>query len=234
MYLFEMQDEHDDDKIFSFIRCLFLKRIDQANVVDRLITIVEIHFSSFCYFHLLQNDEAIDDVAFDVIVFDCRNWNFVCVIIDVWFRDQDDIEIAQFVVRWIYNVVENLLFLNNEIYDVDFKSNFKNVALIVKIFESNRSRLIRFKYNLNSRNVLIYACSFSKTSMKQKFIIFVTSENCVDKNYCVDVWIFVFIKYIRKNFTARAININDAIKRKYAMIIDFDLNRLRWNRVYKM
>jgi len=68
-----MHDEHDHDKIFSFKRCLFLKDIEEANVVDCLIAIVETHFSSRCYLHLLQDDEVINDVAIDVTAFDCRD-----------------------------------------------------------------------------------------------------------------------------------------------------------------
>lgn len=123
MYIFKMHDEHDHAKIFSFKRCLFLKDIEEANVVDCLIAIVETHFSSRCYLHLLQDDEVINDVAIDVTAFDCRDWDFACVIIDVWARDQDDVEVAWSVVQWIYNVVENLLSLSSEAYDVDLKLN---------------------------------------------------------------------------------------------------------------
>jgi len=73
MYMFEMHDEHDRDKIFSFKRCSFLKDIEEANVVDRLIVIVETCLSSLCYLHLLQDDEAINDVAINVTAFDCRD-----------------------------------------------------------------------------------------------------------------------------------------------------------------
>lgn len=99
MYVFGMHGEHDDDKIFSFKRCLFLKGIEEANVVDRLIAAVETRLSPLCYLHLLQGGEAIDDVAIDVTAFNCQDWNFVCVIIDVWTRDRDDIEVARSAMR---------------------------------------------------------------------------------------------------------------------------------------
>lgn len=42
MCVFEMHGEHDGGKIFSFKRCLFLQRIEEANIVDCLMTIIEI------------------------------------------------------------------------------------------------------------------------------------------------------------------------------------------------
>ena len=181
MYVSEMHSGHGGGQTSSFKQCLFLRRIGETNVADRLVTAVKTP-SPLCYLHLLQGGEAVGDVAVDVTAFDCRDWGSVCVIIDVWFRNQDSAEAARSVVRWIYNVVGNLLFLNNGAYSADLEPNFRDVVLTIKIFESNRLRLIRFKHSSDPRNVLIYAYPFSKTSMKQKFIIFITGENCAEKN----------------------------------------------------
>jgi hypothetical protein len=53
MYVSGMHGGHGDGKIFSFKRCLFLKRIGETNVADRLVTAVKTRLSPLCYLHLL-------------------------------------------------------------------------------------------------------------------------------------------------------------------------------------
>jgi hypothetical protein len=53
MYVSGMHGGHGGGKTSSFKRCLFLKRIGEANVADRLVAAVETRFSLFCYLHLL-------------------------------------------------------------------------------------------------------------------------------------------------------------------------------------
>lgn len=192
MYMSGMHGEHDDGKTSSFKRCLFLKGVEEANVADRLMTIVESRSSPLCYLHLLQGGGAVGDVAVDATAFDCRDWDFVCVITEIWLRDQDDIEIAQSIVRWVYNVAGDLLSLSSSgIYGVDLEPNLRDAAMTIKAFEPNRPRLARLKHSLDSHNVLTYACPLSlplsKASMKPKLLILVTGESCAGKDYCAEV-----------------------------------------------
>ena len=53
MYVSEMHGGHAGGKTSSFKRCLFFKRIREANVADRLMAAVETHPSPLCYLHLL-------------------------------------------------------------------------------------------------------------------------------------------------------------------------------------
>ena len=233
MYVSGMHAGHGDGKTSSFKRCLFLKRIGEANVVDRLVAAIDTRPSLFCYLHLLQGGGAVGDVAADATAFGCRDWDFACVITGVWPCYQDNTEAARSVVRWVYNVAGDLLSLSSGAYGADLGPDPRDAALAAKAFGSNRPRLARLKHSLDPRNVLPYACPLPKAPVEPKLIILVTGESCAGKDYCADVWVSVFIECTQKSLTARAVSISDAIKREYAAATGADLGRLLWNRAYK-
>lgn len=233
MYVSRMHGGHGGGKTSSFKRCLFLKRIGEANVADRLVAAVETRPSPLCYLHLLQGGGAVGDIAADATAFGCRDWDFACVITGVWPRDQDGTEAARSAVQWVYNVTGDLLSLCSGAYGADLGPDPRDAALAAKAFGPNRPRLARLKHSLDPGNVLAYACPLPKAPMEQKLIILVTGKSCAGKDYCADVWVSVFIRCTHKSLTARAVSISDAIKREYAAATGADLSRLLWDRAYK-
>ena len=233
MYVSGMHGGHGGGKTSSFKRCLFLKSIGEANVADRLVAAVETRPTPLCYLHLLQGGGAIGDVAAETTAFGCRDWDFACVITGVWPRDQDGSETAQSVVRWVYNVAEDLLSLSSGAYGADLGPDPRDAALAAKAFGPNRLRLARLKNSMDPHNMLAYACPLPKAPREQKLIILVTGKSCAGKDYCADVWFSVFTRCTHKSLTARIVSISDAIKREYAAATGADLSRLLWNRAYK-
>ncbi|MCJ1279629.1 hypothetical protein MMC21_007453 [Puttea exsequens] len=233
MYVSGMHGGHGGGKTSSFKRCLFLKRIGEENVADRLVAAIETPPSPLCYLHLLQGGGAVGDVAADDTAFGCRDWDFACVITGVWHRDQDGTKAAQSAVQWVYNVAEDLLSLSSGAYGADLGPDPRDAALAAKAFGPNRQRLARLKRSLDPGNVLAYACPLPKAPMGQKLIILVTGESCAGKDYCADVWVSVFNKCTHKSLRARAVSISDATKREYAAATDANLSRLLWDRAYK-
>ena len=233
MYVSGMHGGHGGGKTSSFKRCLFLKHIGEANVVDRLVAAVETRPSPLCYIHLLQGGGAVGDVAADATAFGCRDWDFACVITGVWPCDQDGTETAQSAMWWVYNVAGDLLSLSSGAYGADLGPDPRDAALAAKAFGPNRPRLARLKHSLDPRNVLAYACPLPKVPMEQKLIILVTGESCAGKDYCADVWVSVFIRCTQKSLMARAVSISDATKREYAAATGADLSRLLSDRGYK-
>jgi adenine phosphoribosyltransferase/phosphomevalonate kinase len=229
MYVSGMHGGHGSGKTSSFKRCLFLNRIGEKNIANRLVAAVESRPSPLCYLHLLQGGGAVGDVAGNATAFGCREWDFACVITGVWPRDQDGTEAAQSAVRWVYNVAGDLLSLSSGAYGADLGPDPRDAALASKAFGQNWLRLGRLKHSLDPRNVLAYACPLPKTTMEHKLVILVTGESCAGKDYCADVWVSMF----RKSLTARVVSISDAIKREYAMATGADLSRLLCDRAYK-
>ena len=233
MYMSGMHGGHGGGKTSSFKRCLFLTRIGEAKVADRLVAAIESRPSPLCYLHLLQGGGAVSDVAADATAFGCRDWDFACVITGVWPRDQDGSEAAQSAVRWVYNIAGDLLSLSSGAYGADLGPDPRDATLAAKAFGPNRLRLAHLKQSLDPRNVLAYACPLPKIPIEQRLIILVTGESCAGKDYCADVWVSAFIKYTHKSLTSRAVSISDAIKREYAAATGADLSRLLWDRAYK-
>ena len=233
MYMSGMHGGHGNGKTSSFKRCLFLNRIGEANTADRLVAAIRTRPSPLCYIHLLHGGGAVRDVAADATAFGCRDWDFACVITGVWPRDQDDTETARAAVRWVYNVVENMLSLSSGVYGADLGPDPRDAALAARAFGPNQSRLARLKNSLDPRNVLAYACPLPKVMTEQKLIILVTGESCAGKDYCADVWVSVFNSCTNKNLTVRTVSISDAIKREYAADTGADLSRLLCDRAYK-
>lgn len=104
LYMSGMHGGHGGGKTSSFKRCLFLKRIGEADVADRLVAAVDTRPSPLCYLHLLQGGAAVGDVAAEATAFGCRDWDFACVITGVWPREEDGTELAHSCVRWVYSV----------------------------------------------------------------------------------------------------------------------------------
>lgn len=233
MYMSAMHGGHGGGKTSSFKRCLFLKRIGEAYIADRLVAAVETRPLPLCYLHLLQGGGAVGDVAADATAFGCRDWDFACVITGVWPRDQDGTEVARSAVQWVYNVAGDILSLSSGAYGADLGPDPRDVALAAKAFGPNRPRLARLKNSVDPCNVLTHACPLPKTLIEQKLIILVTGESCAGKDYCAELWVSVFIKCTHKGITAGAVSISDAIKREYAAATGADLSRLLWDRAYK-
>ena len=233
MYMSGMHGGHGGGKTSSFKRCLFLTRIGEAKVADRLVAAIETRPSPLCYLHLLQGGGAVSDVAAHATAFGCRDWDFACVITGVWPRDQDSTEVAQSAVRWVYDVAGDLLPLSSGAYGADLGPDPRDVTLAVKAFGPNRLRLGHLKHRLDPHNVLAYACPLPKIPIEQRLIILVTGESCAGKDYCADVWVSGFIRGTHKSLRSRAVSISDAIKREYAAATGADLLRLLSDRAYK-
>ncbi|KID83875.1 phosphoribosyl transferase domain protein [Metarhizium guizhouense ARSEF 977] len=230
MYMSDMHGGHGGGKTSSFKRCLFLKRIGVANVVDILVAAVETRPSPLCYLHLLQGGGAVCDVAADATAFGCRDWDFACVVTGVWSRDQDGTEAAGAAVGWVYNVARELLPLSSGAYGADLGPDPRDAALAAKAFGPNLPRLVHLKQISDPRNVLAYACPLAKAPRAPMVIIMVTGESCAGKDYCAETWVSVFT---HKGFTARVISISDATKQGYAAATGADLKRLLRDRRYK-
>ncbi|KAI1453465.1 hypothetical protein F4805DRAFT_443284 [Annulohypoxylon moriforme] len=233
MYVSQMHGGHGGGKTTSFKRCLFLKHIAAVDIIDKLVTAIQTRPSPLCYLHLIQGGGAISDVAADATAFGCRDWDFACVITGVWSRDQDGTKTAQATVRWVYDVVKELMPLSSGVYSADLGPDPRDAALAAKAFGPNLQRLARLKASLDPQNVLAYACPLLATPAANKFIILVTGENCAGKDYCAGIWASVIIACTQKNLTARVISISDATKREYASATGADLDRLLRDRSYK-
>jgi adenine phosphoribosyltransferase len=235
MYMSGMHGGHGGGKTSAFKRCIFLKRIGEENVANRLVAAIETRPSPLCYLHLLHGGGAVGDVEADATAFGCRDWDFACVITGVWPRNQDGTEFARSAVRWVYDIARDLLSISTSsgAYGADLGPDPRDAALAAKAFGPNHPRLFRLKHSLDPNNVLAYACPLPKAPMIQKLIILVTGESCAGKDYCADVWVSEFNKCTHKSLTARAVSISDATKREYAAATGADLNRLLENRAYK-
>lgn len=228
-----MHGGHGSGKTSSFKRCLFLKHIGAVNVANVLISAVENRPSPLCYLHMLQGGAAVGEIAADTTAFCCRDWDFACVITGVWPRDQDGNEASGDAVKWVYNVVENLLPLSNGVYGADLGPDPRDSALATKAFGPNQPRLARLKRSLDPHNVLAYTCPLQRTETqiekKLKLVILVTGESGAGKNFCADIWVSVF----NKSHMTQAVSISDATKREYSEATGADLKSLLYDRDYK-
>ncbi|KAH0593603.1 hypothetical protein MHUMG1_08741 [Metarhizium humberi] len=207
MYMSGMHGGHGGDKTSSFKRCLFLKHIGEANMIEILVTAIEARPSPLCYLHLLQGSGAVCDVAADATAFGCRDWDFACVC--------------------------ELLPLSSGVYGADLGPDPRDAALATKAFGPNRPRLIRLKQISDPRKVLAYACPLVKAPMVPTLIILVTGESCAGKDYCADIWVSVITRCASAKLTARVIGIGDTTKREYAEATGANLQRLLRDRRYK-
>lgn len=233
MYMTGMHGGHGGGKTSSFKRCLFLKNIGAANVLDLLVAALETRPSPLCYLHLLQGGGAVRDAADDATAFGCRDWDFACVVTGVWPREQDGTEAARAAEHWVYTVAGDLLPLSSGAYGADLGPDPRDAALAGKAFGPNRPRLARLKRRSDPRNVLVYACPLPRAPAEQKLIVLVTGDCGAGKDYCAPVWASVFIERADQNLTARVVSISDEIQREYAAATGADLSRLLCDRAYK-
>ncbi|OTB02439.1 hypothetical protein M426DRAFT_197696 [Hypoxylon sp. CI-4A] len=230
MYMSKMHGGHGGGKTSSFKRCLFLNNIGSTEVADSLLMAVETRPSSLCYLHLLHGGGAVCDIAAQDTAFGCRDWDFACVITGVWPRDQDGTESARGAVRWVYNVVDNLLPLSSGVYGADLGPDPRDAGLAAKAFGPNQQRLVRLKNMLDPCRVLKYAFPLPEAPREPKLIILVTGRSCAGKDYCAGIWVSVFKK---ARLTGRVVSISDVAKREYAAMSGADLSRLLTDRAYK-
>ncbi len=231
MYISGMHGGHGGGKTSSFKRCLFLKRIGQANIASILTTALVKRPTPLCYVHLLHGGGATSDVAADSTAFGCRDWDFACVVTGVWPREQDGTYAARTAVDWVYEVAERLLPLSCGAYGADLGPDPRDATLAAKAFGPNLPRLVHLKRrSWDPHNVLPYACPLPKLPMEPKLIILVTGESCAGKDYCADVWASMFTD---KGVKTRTISISEATKREYAAATGADVGRLLRDRTYK-
>lgn len=233
MYMSTMHGGHGGGKTSSFKRCMFLNDIGAADVADCLVAAVKTRPSPLCYLHLLHGGGAVGDTTADDAAFGCRDWDFACVVTGVWPRDHDGTGAADASVRWVYEVVADLLPLSCGAYGADLGPDPRDAALAAKAFGPNRSRLARLKRTLDPQNVLAYACPLPEVPMEPKLIVLVTGECGAGKDYCAGIWASVINKCVDRKLTARAVSISDATKREYAAATGADIDRLLRDRAYK-
>lgn len=233
MYMSGMHGGHGGGKTSAFKRCVFLEHIGAANVANVLLAAVATSPSPLCYVHLLHGGGAVGDVAADATAFGCRDWNFACVVTGVWPRNHDGTEVAQAAVKWVYDVVQNLLPSSRGVYGADLGPDPRDAMLVAKAFGPNRSRLARLKHSLDPGNVLAYACPLTKPSRRPNVIFLVTGGSCAGKDYCADIWCSKFSASSHKSNGAQTLSISDEIKQEYAAATGADLKRLLWDRAYK-
>lgn len=229
MYMSEMHDGHAGGKTSSFKRCVFLKHIGSASVVNILVAAIETRPSPLCYLHLLHGGGAVR-VADDATAFGCRDWEYACVITGVWPRDLDGTTLARDAVQWVYNVATDLLPLSNGAYGADLGPDPRDATLARKAFGPNLSRLARLKRTLDPSNVLAYACPLPKAPAVQKVIFVVTGGSGAGKDYCAEIWVSILAD---RGIRARVVSISDMTKREYASATGADFERLLLDRQYK-
>ncbi|OIW31994.1 hypothetical protein CONLIGDRAFT_629687 [Coniochaeta ligniaria NRRL 30616] len=228
MYMSGMHGGHGGGKTSSFKRCVFLKEVGKAKVSDILLAALQARPSPLCYLHLLHGGGtgAVADLAAHSTAFGCRDWDFACVITGVWLRDQDDTEPARAAVRWVYDIVEQLLPVSHGVYGADLGPDPRDAVLATKAFGPNRPRLARLKQTLDPRNVLAFACPLPRAPVEPKLIFAVTGEHGVGKDYFAGVCVSVLSKHTNKSLTVRAVSISYALKRQYAAEGYAELNHL--------
>lgn len=233
MYMSGMHGGHGGGKTSSFKRCLFIKDIGGADIVNALIEAMGTRPSALSYLHLIHGGGAVANIAANATAFGCRDWDFACVITGVWPRDQDGTEIAQAAVKWVYAIAEKLLPVSRGVYGADLGPDPRDTALASKAFGSNLPRLARLKRDLDPHNVLASAFPLPKSPMEPKLIILATGESCAGKDYCANVWVSVLSENVDRKIKARAVSISDETKREYAATTGADLQALLNDRAYK-
>ncbi|CAG8053536.1 unnamed protein product [Penicillium salamii] len=233
MYISRMHGGHGGSKTFSFKRCLFLKDIGALNIAEMLVGAIEARPTPLCYLHFLQGGGAVYDMAADATAFGCRDWEFACVITEVWPREHDGTELARAAVNWVYDVAKNLLPLSSGAYSADLGPDPRDTRLAAKAFGPNLPRLRRLKQSLDPLNVLAHTCPLLNVTTGQKLIILVTGDICAGKDYCADIWVSTITSCTHKTLTARSVSISDVTKREYAVATGADVIRLCQDRAYK-
>ncbi|CAJ0542969.1 Ff.00g003440.m01.CDS01 [Fusarium sp. VM40] len=230
MYMSGMHGGHGGGKTCSFKRCVFLKDSAMTDAISVLIAAIQERPSPLCYFHLLHGGGAVSDITPDATAFGCRDWKFACVITGVWSCHQDDIAVIQSIVRWVYQVITDLLPMSQGVYSADLGPDPRDEALATRAFGPNRRRLVKLKQAFDPHNVLAYACPLRQSLLPQKLVVLVTGEHGAGKDYCAKIWASV----LKTNgHSSLVVSISDATKREYAAATGADLGRLLGDRVYK-
>lgn len=232
MYMSAMHGGHAGGKTSSFKRCVFLSNIGAVDIASRLIKAIRERPSPQCYLHLLHGGGAIGDVAAGATAFGCRDWQFACVITGVWRRDQDETNIAREAVQWVYDVVNDLLPLDEArgVYSADLGPDPRDSNLAIRAFGPNLMRLARLKSTLDPKGMLAYACPLPQTPQDPRLIVIITGAHGTGKDYCASIWASVLVS---QNNKVRVASISDVTKMEYAAAHDADLRRLLGDRAYK-
>ncbi|KAB5572477.1 phosphoribosyl transferase domain protein [Coniochaeta sp. 2T2.1] len=221
MYM-TMHGGHCGGKTSSFKRCVFLKNISEPKIMEVLFKALETRPTPQCYIHLLRGGGtgAVADVPAHGTAFGCRDWDYASVVTGVWPRDQDDMPTCRTVVKWVYDIVTELLSLSQGVYGADIGPDPRDAPLAAKAFGPNRPRLARLKQTMDPHNVLRYACPLPEKPMDPKLIVLVTGEHGLSQ-------------LSEGKLRVRTVSISNALKRKYAAEGYADLNRLLSDREYK-
>ena len=81
LYMSGMHGGHGTVKS-SFKRCLFLKHVGTAEVVDALVATFQDRPSPLCYLHILQVGGTVSDVAADETAFGCRTGRLPALLLE--------------------------------------------------------------------------------------------------------------------------------------------------------
>jgi adenine phosphoribosyltransferase len=232
MYMADMHGGHGSGKTSAFKRCVFLKDIGSSKVAACLVASMQSRPSNLCYLHLLQGGGAIGDMESEATAFGCRDWDFACIITGVWPREHDGTEVARSAEQWVYKIATDLLPLSCGAYGADLGPDPRDAVLAARAFGLNLARLARLKESLDPHNVLAYACPLPSAPLP-RVIILVTGDNCVGKDYCAKVWVYILSTFTPGYASTRVVSISDATKRQYAAATGTDLHRLLEDRAYK-
>lgn len=234
MYMSGMHGGHGGGKTSAFKRCVFLEDLRDTRSNTILVAAIKTRPSPLCYLHLLHGGGAVGDVAPDATAFGCRNWSFACVITGVWPRDQDGTEIARAAVKWVYDVVGDLLPMSRGVYGADLGPDPRDATLAAQAFGPNRPRLGQLKQKFDPHHVLASACPLLRVPKTPTLVVLVTGESGVGKDYCAKVWASRLVDaYSEQGLTAVVASISESTKRAYAAATGADLNRLFQDRAYK-
>ena len=232
MYMSGMHGGHGGGKTSSFKRCIFLKDIGAAGVVERLVEAIESSPLPLCYIHLLHGGGAVSKAVPNDSAFGCRDWDFACVITGVWPRDQDNSATSLSAINWVYSVTERLLPSSCGVYSADLGPDPRDTALAIKAFGDNLPRLALLKTTFDPYNVLAYACPLPMSPRMQRLVILVTGDSGAGKDYCAEIWAQT-LSHLRNGLRVRIVSISESIKREYAAAVGASLDFLLRNRAYK-
>ncbi|TGO71539.1 hypothetical protein BELL_0561g00010 [Botrytis elliptica] len=231
MYMSTMHGGHG--KTSSFKRCLFFNNVEDAQIIDILTAAIRNRPTPFCYFHLLHCGGAIRDNTTEASAFECRDWEFACVITGAWSRNQVGTEPVQTTVQWVYDIVKKLLPFCSGVYSADLGPDPRDRTLVTNAFGVNLPRLAQLKRTIDPYNIIAYACPLFEPPVKQKLVILVTGDSAAGKDFCAEIWVTVITACTSRMLTARSVSISDATKREYATETGADINRLLLDRSYK-
>lgn len=227
-----LQHVPENQKTSSFKRCVFLENPERERMTELLMSALEKRTTNKCYLHLMQGGGSASRNA-EATAFGCRLWSYACIITGVWYSANDDAEIANATVQWVYDTVAALLPWSAGVYSADLGPDPRDQVLAAHAFGINLPRLSRLKRALDPHNILRYSCQLSKPVTKQKLVIFVTGDIAAGKDYCAHIWALAFEPYAHKRLEVKIFRISDDMKRQYARETHSNYNRLIWDRDYK-